>query len=275
MFAILFDEYGNLYDAKWVGFAKTRKGAAGKMRELVTKDCNGDAELIEKYVNDAVNIMFTPKGEDGCYKILEMPGTFIPEDASAQGVTMTYERDFFSVNDDGTVTLHGWLEERDNDMEGFYDDEGPRHTFVYGDWPDTYDDSADMTDWAAPYQQYNYDIHYDNVPVFVNSFYEGEPGTYLPMWQVNENTPAGDYWCYFDEEHDKTRKFKVVCTFTRIGEWEMEVEAESYSEADRIATKRAERYNHGEDDADISEALERLDDLWDWHTELSRVKVCG
>lgn len=106
------------------------------------------------------------------------------------------ERDFYTVNTDHTIELRGWMEERDNDWPGFEDDDMPRYTLVTGDWPDVYDPKCEMTDWAAPYQQYNSDMHYEDAVRFMRGYW----GTYLPMSDVDENTPAGDYWCYFSDE---------------------------------------------------------------------------
>ena len=109
---------------------------------------------------------------------------------------LNLERDFYTVRDDGTIELRGWMEERDNDWPGFEDDVMPRHTLVIGDWPDVYDPKNEMTDWAAPYQQYNEDMRYEEAVSFVR----GYVGTYLPLSDVDKDTPAGDYWCYIEDE---------------------------------------------------------------------------
>lgn len=112
-----------------------------------------------------------------------------------------WERDYYRVNDDHTVTLLGWMEVRDNNREGFFYDVLPRHTFVYGDWPETFDTSGiDMTDWACPYTQYNEDVHFEDVPQFIKDFFEGQRFEHLTMALVDDQTPPGHYWCRFDEE---------------------------------------------------------------------------
>lgn len=107
------------------------------------------------------------------------------------------ERDFYVVHKDHSIQLYGWLEERDNCMDGFEDDELPRHTLVTGDWPDYPNDpGVFMTDWAAPYQQYEEDMHYEDAVLLVKKI----PWTHLPLYKVNDETPAGCYWCTFSEE---------------------------------------------------------------------------
>ena len=113
---------------------------------------------------------------------------------------MTYERDFYAVNPDRTITLYGWLEERDNNIDGFEHDLMPRHTFVSGDWPEFNDLEEPLVDWAAQWQQYNEDMHYEDVAGFLATFFDGEPGEHLPLNEVNEDTPEGNYWCKFEEE---------------------------------------------------------------------------
>lgn len=105
------------------------------------------------------------------------------------------ERDFYEVVD-GHIELWGWMEKRDTNWEGFYDDR-VRYTYVTGDWPEVYEPNCpNMVDWAAPYQQYNDDMHENEAKAFVRDF----GGTHLPLASVNEGTPDGRYWCYFDEE---------------------------------------------------------------------------
>lgn len=112
------------------------------------------------------------------------------------GPFVNLEMDFYTVNDDHTIELRGWMEERDNDWPGFEDDDMPRYTLVTGDWPDVYDPKCEMVNWACPYQQYNSDMHYEEALEFMRDY----GGIYLPLSDVNEDTPAGDYWCYFDDE---------------------------------------------------------------------------
>lgn len=105
------------------------------------------------------------------------------------------ERDFYTVNEDGTIDIQSWLEERDNDWPGFEDDEHPRYTLVMGDWPAAYDTSVEMAEWALPYQHYEDDLHYEEALMWASRYQN-----YLPMHMVTGDTPAGDYWCYFNDE---------------------------------------------------------------------------
>lgn len=114
------------------------------------------------------------------------------------------ERTWFTVNDDHTVTVLGWLEERDNNWEGFFDDPYPRHTLITGEWPDLVApplrDGESVADWACPYQQYCEDFHYEDALRLVANFHDGEPGKHFPLGDVDNSTPAGNYWCLFEEE---------------------------------------------------------------------------
>jgi len=124
-------------------------------------------------------------------------GTYDKEWVDWPRKKLDLERDFYTVNEDHSIQLYGWLEERDNFVEGFEDDELPRHTLVTGDWPDYPNDpGVFMTDWAAPYQQYEEDMHYEDAVLLVKKI----PWTHLPLYKVNKETPAGCYWCYFNEE---------------------------------------------------------------------------
>ena len=113
---------------------------------------------------------------------------------------MDYERTWFTVNDDHTITVHGWLEDREV-WEGYEDG---RYTFVYGKWPDLTEPPSrhgeSLSDWACPYQQYNEDMHPSEALEVIEYFYGGGPGEHLPMNGVDESTATGDYWCRFDEE---------------------------------------------------------------------------
>lgn len=106
------------------------------------------------------------------------------------------ERDFYTVRDDGTIEIVGWMEERDNNFPGFENDNMPRYTLVTGDWPDVYDTNIDVATWALPYEHYEEDMHYEDAVRFMRGYW----GTYLPMYDVDKDTPAGGYWCYFNEE---------------------------------------------------------------------------
>lgn len=118
---------------------------------------------------------------------------------------MTYERDLYTVNQDRTVTLHGWVEQRTNDIEEFENDHMPRHAFVTGRWPDLPQLDEPLVDWASRVPCSYQSLHYDDVPEFLMTFFDGTPGQHLPLRNVNERTPPGNYWCTFDEEPVPTR----------------------------------------------------------------------
>lgn len=104
------------------------------------------------------------------------------------------ERDFYDVVD-GHVELYGWMEVRDSNWEGFSENE-TRYVLVTGDWPEVYDPEEDMAEWACPYQQYNDDMHEGDAVAFVI----GWRGMHLPLADVDESTPSGRYWCFFEED---------------------------------------------------------------------------
>ena len=142
------------------------------------------------------------------------------------------ERTLYTVNDDKTITINGWLEERDNNWDGFYDDPMPRIVLVTGDWPIVYDPTKEITSWACPYQQYNDDMHYDEAIPFIDDY----NGTHLPMYNVDLNTPAGDYWCCFNEETrmsvpygDRGELFTVMYANESWGEYGWGVDLEDYA----------------------------------------------
>lgn len=114
---------------------------------------------------------------------------------------MVYERTWFTVNSDLTITVNGWLEDRE-ECEGYEDG---RYTLVTGDWPDLAEPPSrhgeSLVDWACPYQQYNEDFHPSEAAKLVEHFYDiGVAGEHFSLCDVNDGTPAGNYWCYFEEE---------------------------------------------------------------------------
>jgi hypothetical protein len=123
-------------------------------------------------------------------------GTYDKEWVDWPRKKLDLERDFYTVRDDGTIELRGWMEERDTNWDGFYDDDMPRYTLVTGDWPDVYDTNTDVATWALPYEHYEKDMHYEDAVRFMRGYW----GTHLPMSDVDKDTPAGYYWCYFNEE---------------------------------------------------------------------------
>ena len=56
------------------------------------------------------------------------------------------------------------------------------------------DELTAQTDTAYQYMER---ILESEATSYINEFFEGgKPGTYLPMEEVNADTPCGDYWCY-------------------------------------------------------------------------------
>ena len=89
MFIVLFDPYGNIYDAECIGVKRTRRAALRLMHSLVVKDCKeyDEYESIEcgKYIkslkeliesNGNSDYMFSPRGVDGCYRVMEVPSLY-------------------------------------------------------------------------------------------------------------------------------------------------------------------------------------------------------
>lgn len=80
MFAIIHDDYGNIYEAEVVSKGhKTRQEAIDKMRELFDADCKEyglDDNDINHYINESryeYGYAFTPRGiEDAAYRIIEV-----------------------------------------------------------------------------------------------------------------------------------------------------------------------------------------------------------
>ena len=112
------------------------------------------------------------------------------------------ERTWFTVNDDHTITINGWLEDRDGGgWEGYEDG---RFTLVTGDWPDLTEPTSrhdePLVDWACPFQQYNEDLHPSEALDLIAHFYWNSTGEHFPLKDVDESTPAGNYWCWFEEE---------------------------------------------------------------------------
>lgn len=141
-----------------------------------------------------------------CQEVCRQLSAYLDPDDDAEP-PLDHERDYYRVNEDHTVTLLGWMEERDNNCDGFLYDIMPRQTFVYGDWPDTFDTSGvDMTDWAYPYTQYNEDVHFEDATDFVDRFFAHRRFEHLAMALVNEKTQPGHYWCHFDEEPGRHTK---------------------------------------------------------------------
>ena len=80
MFAIIYDAYGNIYDARVVSKGhESMREAKDRMRELVKADCEycgldakeTDGYIFESMYND--DHAFTPRGtEDVAYKIIEI-----------------------------------------------------------------------------------------------------------------------------------------------------------------------------------------------------------
>lgn len=86
MFIVLFDAYGNIYDAECIGVKRTRNAALELMHSLVVRDCKeyDEYESIEcgEYIkslkeliesNGNSDYMFSPRGVDGCYRVMEVP----------------------------------------------------------------------------------------------------------------------------------------------------------------------------------------------------------
>ena len=84
MFIVLFDECGNVYDVECVGTKRTRNAALELMRSLVIDDCMECDEYespecgeyvksLSELIRSNASYMFSPKGGDGCYKVMEVP----------------------------------------------------------------------------------------------------------------------------------------------------------------------------------------------------------
>ena len=169
---------------------------------------------------------------------------------------LDWERDYYVVNEDRTVTLLGWVEARDNHYDGFEYDVMPRHTVVYGDWPDTYDMSGiEMTDWAAPHRQYNEDAHFEDVPDLVAQLFGPEGFEHLPMTHVGALTRPGRYWCRFDEEPGRQNRQEMEedeMEYMEFGQFDTE-DVRSYLEG---------RYDESDKDALIDDFGTPNDDPW-------------
>lgn len=115
-----------------------------------------------------------------------------------------YERTWFTVNNDHTITINGWLEERDANWIGFENDTHYRYTLVTGNWPDLDEPPSrhgeTLADWACPFQQYNEDFHFEEALDLIAHFYGEGEGKHFPLKDVSESTSAGNYWCWFNEE---------------------------------------------------------------------------
>ncbi len=47
---------------------------------------------------------------------------------------------------------------------------------------------------------YEWDATEEEVEKATLTYFDGEPGTHLPLFEVNQDTPCGEYWCYLYEE---------------------------------------------------------------------------
>lgn len=78
MFVVIYDPYGNLYQAKCVSKDhKTKREAIKAMRSLFEADCvkkKCDEYEKEEYLSESGNdYIFTPRGyEDACYKVIRV-----------------------------------------------------------------------------------------------------------------------------------------------------------------------------------------------------------
>lgn len=115
-----------------------------------------------------------------------------------------FEKDFYTVAEhDGErfVRIEGWTEDRQDHV--VLCTPPSEACFKAGTMPD------DIT--FPELQRYECDWDEDGVAELqecfgkplkdvVEGFFDGRPGTHLPLRDVNESTPCGEYWCYQNEE---------------------------------------------------------------------------
>ncbi len=112
-------------------------------------------------------------------------------------VNYEFERDFYEVyTEDGSKYIHilGWIEERDDHIMEIATDS--RSFYKVGERPD----DITFPDLTC---HYGHDYEWDEekkVIDYAKTYFDGKPGTHLPLREVTDNTPDGNYWCYFEEE---------------------------------------------------------------------------
>ena len=138
-------------------------------------------------------------GEDGALRLVQPEGTRIECEVPEREWDITekckFERDFFEVcEEDGVkyVRILGWMEERDEYIGILTADS--RSVFKAGEPPE------DVT--FPEYTNYLEEIDWDEDKAIevCETYFDGEPGTHLPMRDVTQETPCGNYWCMFYEE---------------------------------------------------------------------------
>ncbi len=106
-----------------------------------------------------------------------------------------YERDFYTIevrNDEKVVRLLGFLWLHD---EGYW-----VHEAMDAVVPVSSYSSSELDAAQCAVTHYWEELADEGIKDFVAGYYDGEPGEHLPLNEVNEDTPAGNYWCEFEEE---------------------------------------------------------------------------
>jgi len=106
-----------------------------------------------------------------------------------------YERDFYSVevrNGEKVVHLLGFLWLHD---EGYW-----VHEEMSAVVPVSSYSASELDAAQCAVTHYWEELADEGIRDFVNEYYDGEPGTHLPLNEVNEETKEGTYWCRFEEE---------------------------------------------------------------------------